>query len=442
MKPLSFFKGLSWLIFLNIVIKPVWIFAIDRQVQNTVGFAAYGGYFAVLNLSIVCSFVADAGLTNMVNRQMAMEGGKTTVSFQQLLGLKLALLMLYAGVVFAIGWLAHLSDWVLLVQVVAIQALTSLFLFFRNIITAHQLFTVDAWLSVVDKVLMIVVCGAFIYRPLLFGKIDLPIYLNAQISCTAIAAGVAVVILWRKQLWGRGEKSHIGAGMVAAVLPFTLILLLMSAHNRLDGFLVKQLHPNGAYEAGIYASAYRLLDAGNMLGYLAASFLVPFIARHMGNRLLLQTTLLQLRHALLLCGLMAVAFVWVFAGVIEQRLYHTGSPYNAQVLRLCIAVLPAYYMVHIYGSLLTAMGQFRTFIWLLLFSAAINTTMNVLLIPAYGALACCMAALVSQYSLGVLAYIAGSKQNKMALNAITWLWYLVAAAVSLLLFYEIRGRMF
>ena len=60
MKSLSFFKGLSWLIVLNLLVKPVWIFFIDRQVQNIVGHELYGKYFALLNLSYVLYFLSDA----------------------------------------------------------------------------------------------------------------------------------------------------------------------------------------------------------------------------------------------------------------------------------------------------------------------------------------------------------------------------------------------
>ena len=71
MKSLSFFKGLSWLIVLNLLVKPVWIFFIDRQVQNIVGHELYGKYFALLNLSYVLYFLSDAGLSSMLNQRMA-----------------------------------------------------------------------------------------------------------------------------------------------------------------------------------------------------------------------------------------------------------------------------------------------------------------------------------------------------------------------------------
>src|ERR1051325_9325696 len=67
----KFYSSLLLLIILNAIIKPFWIFGIDRQVQNITGVAEYGSYFALLNLSIVFGFLLDWGLTNFINRELA-----------------------------------------------------------------------------------------------------------------------------------------------------------------------------------------------------------------------------------------------------------------------------------------------------------------------------------------------------------------------------------
>jgi hypothetical protein len=66
-----FYSSLSLLVLLNAIIKPLWIFGIDRQVQNEVGVAAYGTYFSIFNLSLVLSFLLDWGLTVYYNRQLS-----------------------------------------------------------------------------------------------------------------------------------------------------------------------------------------------------------------------------------------------------------------------------------------------------------------------------------------------------------------------------------
>ena len=127
MKSKSFYGGLSWLIILNLLVKPVWIFVIDRQVQNIVGHEAYGIYFALLNLTLVLSFLADAGLSNMVTRDMA-DGKRLNTG--QLLRLKLLLLLIFFASACFIGWISKIAAWDILLYVITVQALSSLFLFF------------------------------------------------------------------------------------------------------------------------------------------------------------------------------------------------------------------------------------------------------------------------------------------------------------------------
>ncbi len=197
------------------------------------------------------------------------------------------------------------------------------------------------------------------------------------------------------------------------VLPFALVILLMSAHNRLDGFLLERWHSNGAYEAGLYAAAYRLLDAGNMLGYLTASFMVPFLAKHLSNKPLLESTILTARTFLLLAGGVSTVFVIVFALPLQQLLYPSLPLQAAQVLQACMAVLPAYLLLHVYGSLLTAMAQLKWFIFLLLFALVMNVGLNFWLIPLYGAFGSCMAAIVSQYLCAVSCFILATRKSNM-----------------------------
>jgi O-antigen/teichoic acid export membrane protein len=412
------------------LVKPVWLFFIDRQVQNIVGYEEYGKYFAILNLSYVLFFLSDIGISNMLNQRMA---NHLHVNIYQLLRIKFFLLLAYFIVFCFIGWLTHISNQGILWSVVIIQSLTSLLIFFRNIVTAHQYFGVDAWLSVVDKTLMILFCGSIIYTSL-FGKISLLLFLRIQIVCTAIAVLVSFLFIVGKKLVAITGKENI-ENIIRQVLPFTVIVLLMSIHYRLDGFLLERIHSNGAMEAGIYASAYRLLDASNMVGYLASSFLVAFVARNVNDKAALQDAIFNTRHVLMFCSLGAVSFVVVFAPWLQQLLYHSNSAYNTLIMQLCIASYPAYCLVHVYGSVLTGAAKFNRFITVLILSVTINLVLNIILIPSYGALGCCIAALVSQYFCGIITLVTSTKTLAISFNVKSIFIYLLGAALLTALFY-------
>lgn len=408
MKSFPFFKSLARLLFLNVLVKPLWIFGVDRQVQNIVGHEAYGTYFSLLNLSLVFSFLTDAGLTNMVNRQLA---SGVLYNVTHLLRIKFFLAVFYSLLVLATAWLTGVVQWRILLLVIGIQVLLSFFNFFRSIITANQFFQWDAWLSVIDKVLMLA-----LFLPLLYGHffqktITLYFFLEMQLFCSAAAMSIALGALLRKRLLYSAAALQNGMALLKSVAPYTLIILAMGAHNRLDGFLLERLHPNGAYEAGVYAASYRLLDATNMMGFLVASFLVPFLARQCADKRLVEETVLTARYGLLLFGIFTALFLVLFAAPVQQLLYTVATPYTALVLQWCIPVLPAYMLLQVYGSVLTAMAQLKPFILLLCLAVGINVLLNAWLIPKWGAVGCCVAALVSQYTGAVSVYLFATNKN-------------------------------
>ena len=196
----KFYSSLLLLIVLNAIIKPFWIFGIDRQVQNVTGVAEYGTYFSLLNLSIVFGFLLDWGLTNFINRELAAKKTELQQELGSLLLLKILFAVFYTVIVVAVALLSGVKRWDILAGVIAIQFLTFLFLFLRNIITANQWFRTDAWLSVLDKSLMILLAGGFIFLPAIFGSINIDKFLLAQIISTTIAVIIVVVILYSNKI--------------------------------------------------------------------------------------------------------------------------------------------------------------------------------------------------------------------------------------------------
>jgi hypothetical protein len=53
----KFLSNLILLVFLNLLVKPFWIF-VEINVQNATGTEQYGMYFALLNLSLIINFSA------------------------------------------------------------------------------------------------------------------------------------------------------------------------------------------------------------------------------------------------------------------------------------------------------------------------------------------------------------------------------------------------
>lgn len=425
-----FYSSLGLLILLNVIIKPLWIFGIDRQVQNTVGTEVYGTYFSLLNFSIVFSFLLDWGLTIFFNRQLAARQEDFIGKAGSFLFIKLLFSILYAAVVFAVAFLSGVRQWDILLNVIAIQILTSLFLFLRSMITAQQWFSTDAWLSVLDKGLMIILCGSFFYFPSVAGVITIEKFLLIQTACTLVAVAAILIILFKRKirifLW---TKPLFDRSFLKPAFPFAVIVLLMSVHYRLDGFLLERIHQNGAYEAGLYAGAYRLLDAANMIGYLLASFLLPFIARQWSRGKKIDEVVLSSRHLIMIYSIVVVITVVFLAPWLQQVLYNNTDMEAITVMQWCLPALVGYSLVQVYGTVMTATGQVVQFCYIVLLSVILNIVLNLLLIPVCGAKGCCLAALISQGFCGTTAMFYVQKKSGINIRLRSLLMYIFIAAI-------------
>jgi O-antigen/teichoic acid export membrane protein len=434
----QFYSSLGLLILLNAIIKPVWIFGIDRKVQLAVGTLEYGHYFSLFNLSIVFSFLLDWGLTAFFNRQLSSQRERFIDRAGDFLFIKLLFAILYAAIVLAAAYITGITRWDIIIGVILIQVFTSLFLFFRAIITAEQWFRTDAGLSVLDKTLMIILCGSLLFFPREFGNMTINKFLWLQSSCTALAMITAfIILLYRRVKFSfRLSFPFLNRQLLLSALPYALIILLMSVHYRIDGFLLERMHVNGAHEAGLYAAAYRLLDAAGMIGFLFSSFLLPYIARQWSERKPIADVVVSTRHFLMGYAIGISCMVVFMAPALQELLYHNSDAEAIIALQWCLPSLLGYSLVYIYGTVLTATGHIVSFCVITFFSVLINIVLNLWLIPSMGAKGACLAALVSQTVCGIATMIYTKKATGIGLHARSWIAYIFIAAVLGFYFYQ------
>ncbi|HKJ42069.1 MAG TPA: oligosaccharide flippase family protein, partial [Sunxiuqinia sp.] len=92
----KFVTNLLLLLSLNLLIKPFWIFGIDRTVQNVVGAESYGLYYSLLSFSMILNILLDLGITNYNNRNIAQHGHLLRKYLSNIVGLKFMLAIVYA----------------------------------------------------------------------------------------------------------------------------------------------------------------------------------------------------------------------------------------------------------------------------------------------------------------------------------------------------------
>jgi O-antigen/teichoic acid export membrane protein len=184
----------------------------------------------------------------------------------------------------------------------------------------------------------------------------------------------------------------------------------MTVMLRSDAFLLERMHTNGAMETGIYAAGFRLLDAFNMVGFLMAGFLMPFISRHWPEIKRFAPVLLACRHLLMLGSIYVAAFSLAAPEYIIHILYNRNDAHTVEVMQIILLTLPALSIIHIYGTTLTATRNIKIFLRISLFFSLIAVMLNLIFIPMYGAKGCAIIAVSAQslYSIS-LAYFARIK---------------------------------
>lgn len=406
----KFLSNLVFLLFLNLLVKPFWVFGIDRVVQNEVGAEAYGSYFALFNFALILNILLDLGISNFNNRNISQHQHLLGKYFPRIVVLRLLLAVAYFIICMLSAWAFNYSQAQL--QMLALlcfnQFLLSFILFLRSNISGLHLFKVDSTISVLDRLLMIASCGWILWssnRTQPF-QIEWFVYLQtASYSITALAAFSVIL------KYGNGFSFNWNLSILRVILkqslPFALLILLMSIYGRIDSVLIERLLPDGKTQAGIYAQAFRLLDASNMIAYLFAVLLLPMFSRMIKLKEDV-VPLVRVSLKLILLPAFTLGIVCLFQGKeLMALMYDHHAEEAATVLATLMFSLIPMAGVYVVGTLLTANGSLKQLNTIALITVIVSIVSNIVLIPKYGAYGAAITCLTTQ-GIGFLLQLAAS----------------------------------
>lgn len=395
-------KNVLFVLVVNLLIKAVWIFFIDRNVQLRTGYEQYGAYQALFNLGLIFQILLDFGLTQYSGKKIAAHPTRIRYLFSSMFWLRLLLGLAYAVIVFAFALLlgyraAQLS---LLSGVLGIQFLNSMLVFLRSNVAALQYFKMDGLLAVVDRVLMILLCGSLLLFSGFFGAFQIEWFVWSQIICYFIAALLAFVVLLR--ISPAGIHFYFRPGLFKSVfresMPFALLVLLMSVYMRSDSVMIERVcGASGRYQAGLYASAFRLLDVCNIFGLMFAGVLLPVFARMIARKESV-APIVKLSVNIMMPLSFIVAVVSLFWGnQIMEWLYHQQDAGQGTLFALLMWSFPPYCLMYIYSTLLTAKGSLARLNILSAGVVVLNLTLHYILISAFQAKGAAITVLVCEW---------------------------------------------
>lgn len=386
MKERSFYSNLFFSLGLNLLVKPIAIFAIDAAVQNQVGHA-YGIYFAFFNLSLILSIVFDLGINNYSTKIAAQNISVAKTHFSNVLWLRLLLILFYllglssVKIFLTITW----TDYKLILILGLNQFLIANISFFRSYFAGLQWFRLDAFFSILDRLLLIISMGYLLYlMPDGHQLVNIESYALFQFACYAfsfILAGAAVFYLIKPEL--HRVQISLLFPILKKSFPFALLIILMTLYTRLDALLLLHFSAtNGQLEASYYAQSYRLIDALYMFAMIFAGLLFPMFAKLVQEDPSKISGLIQKASKLLLGSSLAfMVFSFFHGDLLLEQIYTHGYPQGGNLLFLLSIAFFGMASNLIYGSLLTANGSLNVLNRISFFGLLLNIILNSWLLP-------------------------------------------------------------
>lgn len=394
----SFLKHLFLLQLLNWLVKPVWIFYIERGVQNAVGAEAYGQYFVALNLCLLFSLLLDFGINNYLTTKIAAQPHTANQIFLPILFLRLMMAGAFALVVAGAG-LFNQIPLTLLAWVILNQILASTVLYFRAALQGLHKFSADAWVSITDRLVAIIFCGIALQSPSSLSQL-LQTFIFAQGAGYLAALLLACFFINPFSFSFKYPPQEKVFKIFKTTLWFALLAFSMGLFTRIDALMLKHLSSNGNQNAGIYAQSFRLLDAALIFSSLISTQLLPLFAASLSKNESPAPLAWLSTRIILFVALPAACSAVFFGNPLMSALYAFSSPLEMEKSILTFAfILSAFIpmaLIHVYGTLLTASNQLKWLVKLSLACALLNVLINFWLIPKLESPGAAIACLITQ----------------------------------------------
>jgi O-antigen/teichoic acid export membrane protein len=432
----KFFTNLILLLTVNVLVKPFWLFGIDRTVQVVTGTDAYGLYYSLLSLSLTLNVLLDMGITNYNNRNIARYTHLLPKHMGNILGIKFTLAIAYAIICLGMGFIIGYNkiQFHLLFFLIFNQFLLQLILYLRSNLSALHLFTTDSLVSVLDRIFMIFFCGILLFTNITGGVFKIEWFVYVQTISYIFAALIIFVIVLKKA--GKIKISfNIKFSLVflKKTFPYAILILLMAFYNRFDNVLMEWLLPEnvGNHQVGLYAHGFRLLDAVSMFGVLFAGMLLPIFSRMIKIKQSIKEMVIFSFSLIIFMSLTLSLSSYFYQEEIMGWLYKDFITESAPIFATLMFGFIPISTTYIFGTLLTANGSIKQLNIMAAIGMFLNIALNLFMIPKFQAQGAAYVSLFTQLITAIAQVLIVTRIFKFSPN---WGFFLRIISYTLLVF--------
>ena len=395
----KFLTSLLLIVLLNLLVKPFYILGIDAEVQNRVGEEVYGNYFSLLNFSFLLNILLDLGITNYNTRNIAQHPQLLKKHFFKIMSLRFALFLLYASFTVLTGALVGYDSYemYLLLILMINQFFVAIIQFSRSNFAGLHLFKTDAFISILDRSLLIIFCSMLLWGHVLGEQFQIEWFVYAQTLAYGLSALISMLIL-KKEVgqFSLKIKKTFSLAILKQSFPYALLIFLMMMYNRVDAVMIERLLPDGNEQAGIYAQGFRILDAVNMFALLFAGLLLPIFARLIKQKGDVREMMELSLRILIVFSISAGILGYFFQEDLLMLRYPSATAESWVTFGYLIMTFIPVSITYVFGTLLTANGSLKQLNLMALFGVVLNVILNFILINQYKAEGAAIATLVTQ----------------------------------------------
>jgi O-antigen/teichoic acid export membrane protein len=430
----EFLINTLFVVLINLIIKPFYIFGIDRAVQNRVGESNYGIYFALFSFTFLFQIINDFGIQNYNSREISQHRQLLDKYFSGILSLKIGLAVVYLLVATVVSAFIP-TYWAVLPMVLNLAVyniLASLRLYLSSNVAALGMYRLNSMLSVLDRVLLIIICSVLLWVQPFSDHFCVEWFIYAQNVSLFITALVTFLIVFRQvKTFKISWNPPFSLLILRGAMPYALSIFLMTIYTRTDVVMLERMLEDGSRQAGIYASAYRLLDAVNTLGLVFSGLLMPMFAKQLKDKVNV-APLVQFSFQLIMVAAIIVAgTVWFFRTDIMLLLYKQATPFSGDVLGILMGSFVAVSGIYIFSTLIGSAGYVARMNWIFIIAFVINISINLLLIPQYKAFGAAVSTLTTQFFV-LITLIFLTKKLDILRGPLFWVLKIVGFAVAVL----------
>lgn len=402
----NLFENISLAVVLNLLIKSAWIL-VNNVVQDELGHEAFGTFMALYSLGFLFLALSDMGLNQYTTKTLASQPELLRKLFPTLFSLKLAFSSVYPFFMVGIGYLLGYGQTQIfyLFLLCLLHGAVQMTFFFRANFQAFQKFRLDAFASIVDRAILLV-----IVLVLLQTEITLENYILANLL--SVAASMVILYLLLLRLIGfipPAWNGRTARQLLKNSFPFAVITVLYSVNDKVDQVMLERLlgPAEGPHETGLYAGAYRWVDAFMMYLWTVLPIFFAKFAHLIGDQKSLGKYLAFGQPIAALPMIFAGGFVMLYGDKLLW-LFKNSNPEELATMLACLQILFIAVVVNgffaIYSTLLTSTNHERFVSWMIFVSIIMNVSLNFVFIPQYGAVASAWTTLAS-FSFLSLSYL-------------------------------------